>query len=206
MVAKYRIPAKRARAEREFWSKVQKTDTCWLWTGVIGAHGYGVFGGKKTRGRAHRLMWERVNGPIPDGLNVCHRCDNPPCVNPAHLFLGTVKDNAQDMMRKGRGACGWTDTKCDAGHALTYDNVIIRTNKSGRQYRHCRTCDEARSKGRPVSAETRSKNYARMLKRQADGLCWWCPAMRDGESSQFCRACSARRREYLRQRGQKKAR
>jgi hypothetical protein len=74
-------------------------DECWEWKGFRNTAGYG-------RGPhdvpAHRLSWEMHNGPIPDGLFVCHRCDNPPCVNPAHLFLGTAKDNIDDMVRKDR--------------------------------------------------------------------------------------------------------
>lgn len=76
------------------------------WTGTIGAHGYAqVSVGNKTR-RAHRYAWELTNGPIPDGLVVCHKCDNPICVNPSHLFLGTSADNTADKVRKGRQAKG----------------------------------------------------------------------------------------------------
>lgn len=88
-----------------FWRKVDKSagpEGCWPWTGSRHGFGYGfVSAGGKRRG-AHRVSWELANGPIPDGLSVCHRCDNPPCVNPAHLFLGTVGDNTRDMMAKGR--------------------------------------------------------------------------------------------------------
>lgn len=82
---------------------------CWLWTGTIGHYGYGVGGsGYRTpRFRAHRLAWELANGrPVPLGMDVCHRCDNPPCVNPDHLFVGTRLDNMQDARRKGRLAIG----------------------------------------------------------------------------------------------------
>ncbi len=87
------------------WSRVDKTGACWTWTGRRNAGGYGVL---RIRGRsskilfAHRLAWELTNGPIPDGLFVCHHCDNPPCCNPEHLFVGTPKDNCHDMMAKGR--------------------------------------------------------------------------------------------------------
>ena len=89
-----------------FWQKVEKTDTCWRWTGAVNTHGYGQtsLGGRQTG--AHRLAWRFTYGPIPPGLSVLHRCDNPPCVRPDHLFLGTVTDNAVDMMAKGRGRVG----------------------------------------------------------------------------------------------------
>jgi hypothetical protein len=76
-----------------------------LWTGAKKAGGYGVMG-RGRRGdlliKAHRAAWEIFRGPIPEGQNVLHRCDNPGCVNPEHLFLGSLADNAQDMARKGR--------------------------------------------------------------------------------------------------------
>jgi len=90
--------------EDRFWSKVQKTENCWLWMGARTKLGYGQRGGRKTGRRyTHRLSWEMRFGPIPEGLCVLHHCDNPPCVNPDHLFLGTKKDNTQDMIAKGRG-------------------------------------------------------------------------------------------------------
>lgn len=73
---------------------------CWIWTGARMRYGYFQYG-KKLIG-AHRVAWELRNGPIPDGLYVLHRCDNPPCVRPDHLFLGTAADNTADMVAKGR--------------------------------------------------------------------------------------------------------
>jgi hypothetical protein len=78
---------------------------CWLWTGGITELGYGVIGlGRREEGtdKAHRVSWRLHRGPIPDGMCVCHRCDTPLCVNPDHLFLGTLGDNMRDCVRKAR--------------------------------------------------------------------------------------------------------
>lgn len=93
------------------WAKVDRSPgqgpeaTCWQWTGGTHEFGYGVIGrGRQTEGttKTHRVAWEDTYGPIPDGLNVLHRCDNPPCCNPSHLFLGTQQDNVDDARAKGR--------------------------------------------------------------------------------------------------------
>jgi hypothetical protein len=92
----------RSAAER-FWSKVDRSGDCWVWTAVR-VHGYGRFtiNGQARSVLAHRVAWKLSQGPIPEGLHVCHRCDNPPCCNPAHLFLGTDADNLRDCRNKGR--------------------------------------------------------------------------------------------------------
>jgi hypothetical protein len=97
-------PVKRALSlEDRFWSKVQRggPDECWPWTASKTDEGYGSFKWSVER-RAHRAAWILTRGPIPDGLDVCHTCDNPPCCNPAHFFLGTNGDNNADRHAKGR--------------------------------------------------------------------------------------------------------
>lgn len=95
---------------RDFWAKVRVAADaeCWEWTGARNPKGYGVKRNAVARGvkeniMAHRMSWLLFNSDIPEGLRVLHKCDNPSCVNPAHLFLGTPKDNTQDMLAKGRG-------------------------------------------------------------------------------------------------------
>lgn len=90
---------------KRFWDKVRKTDTCWIWTASIRnkGRGYGQFCLNGKMVRAHRVAYELEHGPIPQGMHVCHTCDNESCVRPSHLFLGTHTDNMQDKTAKGRG-------------------------------------------------------------------------------------------------------
>ena len=87
---------------QRFWAKVRKTDGCWLWVGARGSNGYGYIRHDGRDCGAHRVSYELHRGPIPSGLQVRHDCDTPLCVNPAHMRLGTVRDNAQDKLRRGR--------------------------------------------------------------------------------------------------------
>lgn len=88
-----------------FWRKVEKLgpDECWNWKSTRSHYGHGQFSIHYKKFVSSRISFFIANGEFPNRLFVCHRCDNPSCVNPAHLFLGTQKDNIQDMMAKGRG-------------------------------------------------------------------------------------------------------
>lgn len=131
-----------ASVVERFWLKVAQAEGCWLWLGAKGRRGYGYLhrGGKTDRHpiRAHRASWEIHFGAIPAGLWVLHKCDNPPCVNPNHLFLGTRKDNMDDCASKGRVCTIGQSLKveCKRGHAFTIENTI----RDARGHRKCRCC------------------------------------------------------------------
>lgn len=86
-------------------------DACWPWTAGKANGGYGAIRYNGSIYRAHRIAWTIANGAIPQGMLVLHKCDNPPCCNPAHLFIGTHKDNSQDMARKGRTRGPWSKAR-----------------------------------------------------------------------------------------------
>jgi hypothetical protein len=94
--------------DHRFWMTLDggSADECWPWAGALAANGYGrVRRGHKSMA-AHRVAYELYWEPVPEGLCVCHACDNPPCCNPHHLWVGTIEDNTQDMIRKGRNRNG----------------------------------------------------------------------------------------------------
>lgn len=137
-------------AAERFWEKVDKSsgdNGCWTWT-ASGDGRYGTFylNGKKVK--AHRVSWEMSNGrSFPEGKDACHTCDNPACVNPAHIWPGTKSENAMDAVRKGRVNTGNLQprkkmTHCLRGHELTPDNVYTNPSSGRRTCRICRIANE----------------------------------------------------------------
>lgn len=139
---------RRNESER-FWTFVNKKgkNGCWEWTGTKSS-GYGSFRvginrlGTYKMVRANRYIWEKLKGPIPKGLLVCHTCDIPHYVNPNHLFLGTVADNNWDKIRKGRCPIS-NKTHCKYGHEFSGDNLILYGPNN---WRKCRSCQETKKR------------------------------------------------------------
>jgi hypothetical protein len=128
-----------------FWGKVDKAlglgpnGECWEWRGALDPGGYGRAAINNRTVSAHRTSYVITKGAIPKGLVVRHTCDNPKCVNPLHLELGTIIQNAADMVARGRSA-GQKKTHCPQGHEYSEKNTHV--TKKG--YRCCRTCGLAR--------------------------------------------------------------
>lgn len=134
--------------EQRFWGRVDITPGCWNWIGSKSTNGYGNIGIQKRTYYVHRVSWEIHNSKIPEGLDVCHKCDNRRCVNPEHLFLGTRLDNMQDCLAKGRVPAS-RRTHCPRGHEYTVENTYFQPTAGGRV---CRTCAKNRHRTIEVQA------------------------------------------------------
>lgn len=147
--------------EVRFWPKVRKGPKCWEWTASKNPRGYGRFRMRPLKRGwmveyAHRLSWILAFGPIPEGMQVLHECDNPPCVRPAHLFLGTISDNMADKVAKGRQLQG----ERKAGAKLTSSQVLeIR-----RRYKGSRT--RPRQKDLALEFGVSQRTISRIIRRK----------------------------------------
>jgi hypothetical protein len=123
-------------AERMENNIIPVTETgCFLWMAKVNNKGYGRISVHNHSAYAHRVSYELFRGPILEGMQVLHKCDTPRCVNPEHLFLGTRKDNMQDMIRKGRQRKPTQQTHCKRGHPYVPENIRMYRGK-----RNCIAC------------------------------------------------------------------
>lgn len=140
--------------------KINKTTKCWEYKKVPKTNPYGTvtirIDGKQLCLRAARVSYETFVGKIPKGLFVLHKCDNPPCINPNHLFLGTNRDNMGDMKNKGRSRCQKLK-KCIHGHRYTEQNTIREKQPNGNDRRRCRICYNKRVKEIRLAKATKRK-------------------------------------------------
>lgn len=136
------------KERRRFFKKVNKIDGgCWLWVGANFPGGYGAISIKGKPQRANRMSYRMHFGEFDENLWVLHKCDNPPCVNPEHLFLGTCRDNVHDMVGKGRWRSQFKDVpSCVNGHPFTEENTYRYTTTRGGPGRGCRTCRKLHSR------------------------------------------------------------
>lgn len=130
--------ARRKSLDESFWSRIRRTDACWLWTGHRNNDGYGSLRRGDKMIKVHRLSWELHFGTIPDGTEVCHHCDNPACVRPDHLFLGTHLDNMVDRDSKGRSGSHLRRGELNGQSKLTASQVqdILRRYAAGNTTHH----------------------------------------------------------------------
>jgi hypothetical protein len=172
-------PRKTTEEER-FWAKVDKTETCWMWTASKDRRGYGKFCVQRKIVPAHRYAYSLAHGAIPHGLFVCHKCDVPSCVNLEHLWLGSPSDNTADMIKKNRHGAHMkprAGTHCKKGHEYSVVGVVFRKNtvvdSNGvsvtRVYRVCRQCRKDGEKRRRVTPERleRFRKYQREYQKRA---------------------------------------
>ena len=127
---------------KRFWDKVKIAgpDECWEWKAGKNTSGYGWFSFNGTQITSNRMVWLLINGEIPNGMCVCHKCDNPSCVNPDHLFLGTHLDNMKDKSIKGRHN-NQKKTHCPKQHEYTKENIYLYKG-----LRHCKECRKIKQK------------------------------------------------------------
>ncbi len=150
-----------------FWSRVDKSggpDACWPWTAAQSGNGYGAFQTSTRQEASHRVAWTLKHGAIPDGLFICHHCDNPLCCNESHLFLGSNRDNLRDAARKGRTASGdrnWAHAHPELTGLRLHPEKAARGDRSGRRLHPERWPAETRARGARHGSHTHPEAVAR---------------------------------------------
>lgn len=143
----------RGQIQDRFWGKVNRQGPaeCWPWIGAARPAGYGVFWARGRFLSAHLVAWQLARSldpaPMPKGIEACHRCDNPRCVNPSHIFVGTKSDNMRDMISKGRHAAA-KGRDFVPGHCIVCGHR--RSDDIGRKVKRCRSCNNARNAARKI--------------------------------------------------------
>lgn len=180
--------------EERFWSRVEKTESCWLWRGNMGRKGYGQFSVGKSCRFAHRFAYELLVGPIPEALVIDHLCRVPACVNPAHLEPVTERENI--LRGISPAAKNAQKTHCVRGHILPRD----RNPRGARQCQECRNIKQRERRAllppseRGVGAWNREKTHCKNGHEYTPENTWVCKS-----NSRHCRECGRRRStEYKR--------
>lgn len=181
-----------------------KADECWEWPGRK-SNGYGSYQHQRRHYAVHRRSYEEFVGAIPDGMHICHRCDNPPCWNPAHLFLGTPRDNLHDMIRKGRGRnpiflANKAKTHCSRGHPFTDDNTYRKGNA-----RACRMCSFmytrlARERAKAEREPRQRVTHCPSGHEYTPDNCYWANRPNRPNPVRICRRCMIDAQKRLRER------
>ena len=146
--------------EQKLLNKINKVNGCWEWTASADKDGYGYLRINNKKPKAHRLAYETWIGPIPeDKPQVLHHCDNPPCINPEHLYAGTNKDNVKDRIKRNRSSRYWsTITHCKYGHEFNEINTRYENGE-----RACRPCGRRRSALYKTKAVARQRRIDALL-------------------------------------------
>lgn len=152
-------PSAGEKAEKRFWSRVNKGPECWLWVGGKGSAGYGQFYFEGRLQMAHRISWAWQNGRIEKGLVIDHTCRVRACVNPSHLRVVTQQVNGRENTSSPHVAL-WKANKCAKGHELTEDNAYL-TREKGIMRKRCRECNRIRLRKSKAKRRERTALHVR---------------------------------------------